>query len=389
MKLHEYQAKALFAQYGIVIPRGQIACSIDEAGQAAASFGGACVLKAQIYAGGRGKAGGVALAHTVEQAREIARGLLHRRLVTAQSGEQGLPVNSLLVEEIVPVARELYLSLTLDRSTGCYCLIASAEGGVDIEQTARQMPERVRRLTIDPLVGLRAFHARGIARFLGLEGHLADAAVELILALYRCLLEKDASLLEINPLVVTGDARLMAMDAKVSIDDSALYRQRDLAGLKDDSQYDPLEVRAARSDIAYIKMDGRIGCLVNGAGLAMATLDMLTECGGQPANFLDVGGGADRDKVVQAFRILLEDPNVSGILVNIFGGIMRCDLIAESLIAAAKETDSQIPIVVRMAGARREEGRKLLEEQADLNIVWQDGLAAAANAIVQLLAPSA
>ena len=388
MKLHEYQAKTLFAQYGIDIPHGQLACSVDEAGQAAASFGGACVLKAQVYAGGRGKAGGVALAQNVAQASEIARRLLHRRLVTAQSGEPGLPVNSLLVEEIVPVARELYLSLTLDRNAGCYCLIASPEGGVDIEQIARQTPERVRRLTIDPLVGLRAFHARGIARFLQLEGHLGDAAVELILSLYRCFLEKDASLLEINPLVVTEDNRLMAMDAKVSIDDSALFRQRDLAILKDDSQFDPLEVRAARSDIAYIKMDGRIGCLVNGAGLAMATLDMLTECGGHPANFLDVGGGADQEKVVQAFRILLEDPNVAGILVNIFGGIMRCDLIAESLIAAVKATGSRIPIVVRMAGARREEGRQLLEEQTDLNIVWQDGLASAAHAIVQLLAPS-
>ncbi len=388
MKLHEYQAKALLAQYGVVIPRGQLVRSVDEAGQAAETFSGACVLKAQVYAGGRGKAGGVARVESVEQARQIADRLLHRRLVTVQTDEAGLPVTSLLVEELVPVARELYLSLTLDRSAGRYCLIASAEGGMDIEQTARLTPERVRRLTIDPLVGLRAFHARGIARFFNLEGDLGDATVSLILALYRCFLEKDASLLEINPLVVTADNRLMAMDAKVSIDDSALFRQHDLAGLKDDSQYDPLEVRAARSDIAYIKMDGRIGCLVNGAGLAMATLDMLTECGGQPANFLDVGGGADQDKVREAFRILLEDPSVDGILVNIFGGIMRCDLIAESLIAAAAATGSHIPIVVRMAGARRDEGRRILEEQTDLNIVWQDGLASAANAIVKLLAPS-
>lgn len=389
MKLHEYQAKALFAQYGIAIPRGHLACSIDEAGKAAENFGGACVIKAQVYAGGRGKAGGVARVQSVEQAREVAGRLLHRRLVTVQTGEAGLPVNSLLVEELVPVAQELYLSLTLDRGTGRYCLIASAEGGMDIEQTARLKPERVRRLTIDPLVGLRAFHARGVARFLGLNGNLGNAAVELITSLYRCFLEKDASLLEVNPLVVTENGRLMAMDAKVSIDDSALFRQHDLSGWNDDSQYDPLEVRAARSDIAYIKMDGRIGCLVNGAGLAMATLDMLTECGGQPANFLDVGGGADQDKVMEAFRILLEDPSVEGILVNIFGGIMRCDLIAESLIAAAAATRRNLPIVVRMAGARRDEGRRLLEEQTDLNIAWQKGLACAANAIVQQLAQTA
>ncbi len=389
MKLHEFQAKNLLAQYGIIVPRGTLACSVDEAGQAAETFGGACVLKAQVHAGGRGKAGGVALAQTADQARDIARRLLHHRLVTVQTEEQGLPVNSLLVEELVPVARELYLSLTLDRSAGRYCLIASAEGGVDIEQTARQAPERVRRLNIDPLIGLRSFHARGIARFLGLKGQLGNAAVDLIAALYRCFLEKDASLLEINPLVVSEDGRLLAMDAKVSIDDSALFRQRDLAGWKDDSQYDPLEVRAARSEIAYIKMGGCIGCLVNGAGLAMATLDMLTECGGQPANFLDVGGSADQDKVVEAFRILLEDPHVTGVLVNIFGGIMRCDLIAESLIAAATATSSRLPIVVRMAGARRDEGRQLLENQADLNIIWQDGLAAAATAIVQQLSPTA
>lgn len=388
MKLHEYQAKTLFAQYGILIPRGQLAASIDEAGQAAENFGGACVLKAQIYAGGRGKAGGVALVQNATQAREVARRLLHRQLVTVQSGKTGLPVNNLLVEELIPVARELYLSLTLDRNAGRYCLIASAEGGVDIEQIARQSPTRVRRLIIDPLVGLRSFHARGIARFLGLDGPLGDAAIDLILALYRCFLDTDASLIEINPLVITEDGRMMAMDAKVSIDDSALFRQRELAALKDDNQYDPLEVRAARSDIAYIKMDGRIGCLVNGAGLAMATLDMLTECGGQPANFLDVGGGADQDKVVEAFSILLDDPSVDGILVNIFGGIMRCDLIAEGLIAAAKASGCRMPIVVRMAGARRDEGRQLLQ-QSTLNIVWQDSLASAATAMVQQLSPTA
>jgi succinyl-CoA synthetase beta subunit len=388
MKLHEYQAKEIFRSYGINVPCGRLARSAGEAAAAATDFGGACVIKAQLYAGGRGKAGGVALVGNADEARDLAGRLLHRRLVTVQTGAQGLPVNSLLVEEVISVDRELYLSLTLDRSSGHYCLIASPDGGVDIEQVADQTPERVQRLPIDPLIGLRAYHARGIAGFLGLAGDTADAAVSLILSLYRCFIEKDASLVEINPLAVTKDGRLLAMDAKFSIDDAALFRQKELAGLRDDSQFDPLEVRAAQSDIAYIKMDGRIGCLVNGAGLAMATLDMLTECGGQPANFLDVGGGADQDKVVEAFRILLEDPAVDGILVNIFGGIMRCDLIAGGLITAAEETGCKLPIVVRMAGARREEGRRLLAD-SPLNIVPEDGLAAAAKAIVRQLSPSA
>lgn len=388
MKLHEYQAKQIFHQYGIPIPESRLARSVEEAGQAANAFAGQCVLKAQIHAGGRGKAGGVARVESVNQARNVAQRLLQHTLITAQTGDQGLYVGSLLIEEIIPVAREMYLSLTLDRRNGRYCLIASPDGGVDIEQTARKTPERVRHLTIDPLVGLRAFHARNIARFLGLEGPLSTAAVTLILSLYRCFLERDASLAEINPLVVTEDGRLMAMDAKVSIDDSALFRQKEMLAWLDESQLDPLEVRAAHSDIAYIKMDGCIGCLVNGAGLAMATLDMLSECGGQPANFLDVGGGADQDKVVEAFRILLEDPTVEGVFVNIFGGIMRCDLIAQGLIAAAEQVGCRLPIVVRMAGARRDEGKHLLQ-QTQLNISWQEGLAAAATAIVKQLSPSA
>lgn len=387
MKLHEYQAKELFHRYDIAVPHSHLVRSIEETGQAADALAGSCIVKAQIHAGGRGKVGGVVRVKTSRQARDAARRLLHRPLVTAQTGPHGLPVNSLLVEEIIPVAQELYLSLTLDRSSGRYCLITSAQGGVDIEQTARNTPERVSRLTIDPLIGLRAYHARGVARFLGLDGPLAKEAVELILALNRCFLDRDASLVEINPLVVTEEGHLLAMDAKVSIDDSALFRQKEVADWRDETQFDPLEVRAARSDIAYIKMGGRIGCLVNGAGLAMATLDMLSECGGKPANFLDVGGGADQDKVVEAFRILLEDPTVEGILVNIFGGIMRCDLIAASLIAAAKEVGCSLPIVVRMAGARRKEGRQLLE-QAELNIVWQDKLASAAAAIVRHLSPA-
>lgn len=388
MKMHEYQAKELLQGYGIPVPRARLVDSADAAALAAKALGGACVVKAQIYAGGRGKAGGVVRVDSADAARVLAGRLLDSHLVTSQTGEAGLPVNSLLVEELVAVRREMYLSVTLDRGAGRYCLIASAEGGVDIEQLARQSPRLVRRVVVDPLIGLRAFHARDIARFLGLEGRVAETATSMILSLYQCFQDKDASLIEINPLVVTEDERLLAMDAKFTVDDSALFRQPALSALRDDRQFEPLEVRAAASDIAYIKMDGRIGCLVNGAGLAMATLDMLAECGGQPANFLDVGGGADQGKVVEAFRILLEDPMVAGILVNIFGGIMRCDLIAESLVAAAQEKDCRLPIVVRMAGARREEGRKLLEGSA-LNIVWQDCLESAARTIVGHIAASA
>jgi succinyl-CoA synthetase beta subunit len=384
MKLHEYQAKQLLHRYGIEIPRGWVVSDPADAARRAAQLGGRCVLKAQVYAGGRGKAGGVQCIDDPAQAGRVAETLLRSPLVTAQTGPQGLPVNSLLVEERVPVARELYLSLTLDRTLGRYGLIASADGGVDIEQTARTAPERIQRLSIDPLLGLRAFQARDVALVLGLAGPQAEAAVRLMLALYRCFQERDCLLAEINPLVVAEDGRLLAMDAKVGIDDNALFRQPELAGWRDDAQFDPLEVRAARADIAYIKLDGRIGCLVNGAGLAMATLDMLTECGGRPANFLDVGGSADHDKVTEAFRVLLQDGRVEGIFVNIFGGIMRCDLVAGGLIAAAEEASCRLPVVVRMAGARQEEGRRLLEASG-LDVEWVDGLAAAAARIVRRL----
>jgi len=384
MKLHEYQAKELLRRYGIEVPRGWVVSDPAEAARRAAQLGGRCVLKAQVHAGGRGKAGGVQCADDSAQAGRVAEILLHSPLVTAQTGPRGLPVNCLLVEECVPVARELYLSLTLDRALGRYCLIASADGEIDIERTAYAAPERIRRLSIDPLTGLRAFQARGVALALGLTGAQAEAAVRLMLALYRCFMDRDCLLAEINPLVVAEDGRLLAMDAKISIDDNALFRQAELAGWRDDGQFDPLEIRATRKDIAYIKLDGRIGCLVNGAGLAMATLDMLTECGGRPANFLDVGGSADHDKVTEAFRILLQDGRVEGILVNIFGGIMRCDLVAGGLIAAAEECNCRLPIVVRMAGACQEEGRRLLEASG-LDVAWVDGLAASAAYIVRRL----
>lgn len=384
MKIHEYQAKQLLSRFGIAVPRGLVAKSAAEAVRAADQLGGGCVLKAQVYAGGRGKGGGIRRAGSPAEAGSIAASMLHQRLVTPQTGPEGLFVSRLLVEEALEVEAEYYLSLTLDRERGRYVLIACAVGGVDIEETARRAPEQILRIDIDPALGLQPFQARHIALHLGLAGSALQPSAGLLLNLYRCFWELDGSLVEINPLAKTRDGRLLALDAKCIFDDSALFRHADWAELTDHSQYDPLEVRAAQSDIAYIKLGGRIGCLVNGAGLAMATLDMLTECGGRPANFLDVGGGADHAKVVEAFRILLTDVAVEGIFVNIFGGIMRCDRIAEGLLEAAGETGCRLPMVVRMAGSRQAEGRRLLEDSG-LNVTWADNLADAAACIVRQL----
>jgi succinyl-CoA synthetase beta subunit len=385
MNIHEYQAKQLFSSYGIPVPPGDVAGSAEEAGQLAACFGGRCALKAQIYAGGRGKGGGVRLVETPEEARTAAGQLLGRLLVTPQTGPEGLPVHRVLVEKAVAIDREYYLSITLDRAAGRYCLIASAAGGVDIEETASRSPEKIYRHLIDPLIGLRSFQARRIALALGLHGRLAERCVQLMLALYRCFVEKDCSLVEINPLVATTDGRLLAMDAKINLDDNALFRHPEEHQLLDHSQLDPLEVRAGRFDIAYIKMDGNIGCLVNGAGLAMATLDMLQECGGQPANFLDVGGGASREKIAEAFRIILQDREVEGVFVNIFGGIMRCDIVAQGVIDAAREGNRTLPIVVRMAGSRVDDGKRLLLDSG-LNVTCVDSLGEGAAHIVERLA---
>jgi succinyl-CoA synthetase beta subunit len=385
MNIHEYQAKQLFNSYGIPIPAGDVAGTAEEAERLAMRFGGRCALKAQIYAGGRGKGGGVRLVETPEDARAVAGQLLGRPLVTPQTGPGGLPVRRLLVEKAVAIDREYYLSITLDRAAGRYCLIASAAGGVDIEETASRSPEKVHRLLIDPFVGLRSFQARRMALALGLDGQLAESCVHLMLALYRCFVEKDCSLVEINPLVTTSEGRLLAMDAKINLDDNALFRHPDEHQLLDHSQLDPLEVRAGRYDIAYIKMDGNIGCLVNGAGLAMATLDMLQECGGCPANFLDVGGGASREKIAEAFRIILQDREVEGVFVNIFGGIMRCDIVAQGVIDAAGEENCNLPIVVRMAGSRVDDGKRLLLDSG-LNVICVDSLGEGAARIVERLA---
>jgi len=384
MNIHEYQAKEILAGYGIPVPRGRMALKPDQAERAAREMGGRCVVKAQIYAGGRGKAGGVRLAGSPEEARDIAKDLFGKTLVTRQTGSEGLKVGRILVEETIEVARELYLSITLNREASRYSIIASAEGGMDIEEVAATSPEKIRILTIDPFTGLLPFQARGVALALGLEGTLCEDCVRLMLNLYRCCQEKDCSLIEINPLVVTKSGWLLAMDAKVNFDDNAVFRHRDYNALVDASQLNPLEIRAAKYDLSYIKLSGNIGCMVNGAGLAMATMDALKEAGGDPANFLDVGGGASRDKVAEAFRIIMADSDAQAVFVNIFGGIMRCDVIAEGIIEAASAVNCVMPIVVRMDGNKVEEGKQLLAESG-LNVQIGESMGDGARKIVAML----
>ncbi len=385
MNIHEYQAKEILSTYGIPVPRNRVALTADQVERAAKMMGGHCVVKAQIYAGGRGKAGGVRVVHHPEQAADVAKELFGKRLVTKQTGPSGLKVRRILVEETVEIAREFYLSLTLDRESSRYCLIASAEGGMDIEEVAQKAPEKIHLLTIDPFTGLRTYQARKMALALGLSGAVCEDCVELILNLYRCCLEKDCSLVEINPLVVTKAGWLLAMDAKISFDDNAVYRHREYPDMLDYSQLDSLEITAGKYDLAYIKLAGNIGCMVNGAGLAMATLDVLKECGGEPANFLDVGGGATREKVTEAFKIILQDCDVRAVFVNIFGGIMRCDVIAQGIIEAANEVHCPLPIVVRMDGSNVEDGKKLLLESG-LNVQIGEDLGDGAQKIVSMLA---
>ena len=385
MNIHEYQAKEILSTYGIPVPRNRVALTADQVERAAKMMGGHCVVKAQIYAGGRGKAGGVRVVHHPEQAADVAKELFGKRLVTKQTGPSGLKVRRILVEETVEIAREFYLSLTLDRESSRYCLIASAEGGMDIEEVAQKAPEKIHLLTIDPFTGLRTYQARKMALALGLSGAVCEDCVELILNLYRCCLEKDCSLVEINPLVVTKAGWLLAMDAKISFDDNAVYRHREYPDMLDYSQLDSLEITAGKYDLAYIKLAGNIGCMVNGAGLAMVTLDVLKECGGEPANFLDVGGGATREKVTEAFKIILQDCDVRAVFVNIFGGIMRCDVIAQGIIEAANEVHCPLPIVVRMDGSNVEDGKKLLLESG-LNVQIGEDLGDGAQKIVSMLA---
>ncbi len=382
MNIHEYQAKQLLAAYGVAVPRGQPAFSVAEAVEAAEELGGShWVVKAQIHAGGRGKAGGVKVVDSIDKVREAAGWLLGRCLITHQTGPQGKQVKRLYIEEGCDIARELYLGLLIDRATSRVTLMASTEGGMEIEEVAAETPEKIQTVTVDPIIGLQPFHARQLAFGLELEGSQIQPAVKFFNAMYQAFVGLDASMVEVNPLVVQTDGTLVALDAKMNFDSNALYRHPDVMALRDEDEEDPAEIEASRHGLSYIKLDGSIGCMVNGAGLAMATMDIIQLYGSSPANFLDVGGGATSEKVTVAFKIILADDHVKGILVNIFGGIMRCDVIAEGIVAAAKEVDLDRPLVVRLEGTNVEKGKKILEESG-LPILSAENLADAAKKAV-------
>jgi succinyl-CoA synthetase beta subunit len=361
MNLHEYQSKKIFAAYGIPVPPGQVAASADEAVAAARKLGGEVwVVKAQVHAGGRGKAGGVKVVRDADAVHAAAAGMLGRRLVTKQTGADGLPINQVYVESGSQIAREIYLSLTLNREKSRIAVVASSAGGMDIEEVAAKQPEKILSVTIHPAVGLEAYQARELAFGLGLSGAQINEFTSILKGLYKLYIEQDASLVEVNPLIVTGEGKLVALDAKIGIDANALFRHPELVALRDKSQEDPIEARAAEHDLNYVSLDGDIACMVNGAGLAMATMDIIKLHGGKPANFLDVGGGATVERVTAAFELILANPKVRAILVNIFGGIVRCDVIAEGVIAAVKKVDVKVPVVVRLEGTNAREARELL-----------------------------
>ncbi|MGB0922015.1 MAG: ADP-forming succinate--CoA ligase subunit beta [Alphaproteobacteria bacterium] len=383
MNIHEYQAKAVLGSFGVPVATGKVAYTPDEAVKVAEELGGPVwVVKAQIHAGGRGKGGGVKVVKSIEDVRAEAERMLGMTLVTHQTGPEGRLVRKVYVEEGTAIARELYLSALVDRATSRVAFIVSTEGGMDIEEVAAKTPEKILTLTVDPAAGISGHHGRSIAYALGLKGDEVKQGVKLITAMYNAFLETDASMVEINPLVVTQAGEVTCLDAKVNFDDNALFRHKDLVDLRDPDEEDPAEREAAKHDLAYIKLDGTIGCMVNGAGLAMATMDIIKLYGSEPANFLDVGGGATKEKVTEAFKIILSDPNVEGILVNIFGGIMRCDVIAEGVVAAAKEVSLAVPLVVRLAGTNVELGKKILDESG-LAIVSADDLDDAAAKVVK------
>jgi len=382
MNIHEYQAKELLAKFGVAVPHGGVAYTAPEAQMVARRLNGPVwVVKAQIHAGGRGKAGGVKIVRSEAEVGAAADAMLGRNLVTHQTGEKGREVTRVYVEEGCDIANEYYLGALVDRGTGRVTLIASTEGGVEIEEVAAHSPDKILQVTIDPAVGIQPFHAREIAFGLGLAGPQVGAAVKLVTALYRAFDELDATLIEINPLVATKSGDLLALDAKMSFDDNALFRHPDIEALRDADEEDPTELEAGRHGLNYIKLDGNIGCMVNGAGLAMATMDIIKLYGGSPANFLDVGGGATRERVATAFKLILSDPNVEGILVNIFGGIMRCDVIAEGVVGAAREINLHVPLVVRLEGTNVDLGKKIMQ-QSGLPIVAAENLADAAQKIV-------
>ncbi len=383
MKIHEYQAKAILAQYGVPVPRGEVARTPDEAEAAAKKIGGTLVVKAQIHAGGRGKGGGVRVAQDTAEAVEIARKMLGMRLVTHQTGPEGRVVHRVLIEETLPIERELYLGIVLDRVSAKPVFMASAAGGMEIEEVAAKHPEAILKEPLEPGFGLAPFQARKLAFGIGVPAASAGAAGAAMMALARACEAIDASLAEINPFVITRQGKAYALDAKITLDDNALYRHKDLLELRDLNEEDPLEVDASRFGLSYIKLDGNVGCMVNGAGLAMATMDIIKYAGGSPANFLDVGGGASADQIKNAFRILLSDQTVRAVLINIFGGILRCDTLATGVVAAAHELKIRVPVVVRMEGTNVEAGRKLLTESG-LDFTVAQGMKDAAEKVVRL-----
>jgi succinyl-CoA synthetase beta subunit len=393
MNIHEYQAKALLRSYGAPVSDGRVVLRAEEAKTAAGEMDGPLwVVKAQIHAGGRGKGsfkepeagekGGVRLARSVEEAETLAKQMLGRTLVTHQTGPAGKQVNRIYIEDGSDIARELYLALLIDRKSSRISFVASTEGGMDIEEVAAHTPERILSFSVDPASGLSDFHGRRVAFALGLEGNLVKQCVALVRTLYKAFVEKDMEMLEINPLIVTPDGKLKCLDAKIGFDNNALYRQADIMALRDETEEDPKELAASKFDLNYIALDGEIGCMVNGAGLAMATMDIIKLYGAEPANFLDVGGGATKEKVTEAFKIITSDPNVKGILVNIFGGIMRCDIIAEGVIAAVKDVGLTVPLVVRLEGTNVELGKEIIRNSG-LNVIAADDLSDAAKKIVK------
>ena len=384
MNIHEYQAKQLLKDYGVSVLRGGVAYTPEEAVSVAEELGGPIwVVKAQIHAGGRGKAGGVKLAKSTDEVKEIAAELIGKVLVTHQTGPAGKEVQRVYIEDGCNIDRELYLAMLVDRAAGGVTIMASTEGGMDIEEVAETNPEKIIKIPVDPAVGVMPYHARRVAYGLGLKDkEQSKKAVQFVMGMYKAFTELDASMLEINPLVVTKDGDVLALDAKMGFDDNALYRQKKVVELRDLSEEDPAEIEASKHDLSYIKLDGTIGCLVNGAGLAMSTMDIIKLKGGSPANFLDVGGGATKERVTEAFKIILGDANVEAILVNIFGGIMRCDVIAEGVVAAAKELSLHVPLVVRLEGTNVDLGKRILNESG-LNIISADTLADAAEKVVK------
>lgn len=385
MNIHEYQGKEILRQYGVLVPNGKVAFTVEEAVEAAKELGTQiCVVKAQIHAGGRGKAGGVKVAKNLDDVRTYASEILGKTLVTHQTGPEGKEVKRLLIEEGCDIKKEYYVGLVLDRATSRVVLMASEEGGTEIEEVAEATPEKIFKEVIDPVVGLTAYQARRIAFSINIPKELVGQAVKFMTGLYNAFVEKDCSIAEINPLVVTGDGKVMALDAKLNFDSNALYRHKDILEYRDLDEEDAKEIEASKYDLSYISLDGNIGCMVNGAGLAMATMDIVKHYGGDPANFLDVGGGATAEKVTEAFKIILSDPNVKGIFVNIFGGIMKCDVIATGVVEAAKQVGLSVPLVVRLEGTNVDLGKQILNESG-LNIIAAESMADGAQKIVSLV----